>query len=127
MKISKEKIWRSAQRALKRTKSYQNYREMEENYELVYVLIEGKYPCGNNVAAVAVYENVAIQFYPFGNREELELWGFNLERDLFECLQEGYEISLTSAMKILNLRKGCKNIWDIVSRTVSQENGWKKK
>ena len=93
MNISKEKIWRSAQRALKRTKCYQNYREMEENYELVYVLTEGKYPHGDNVVVVAVYENVAIQFYPFGNREELELWGFNLERDLFECLQEGYELA----------------------------------
>lgn len=122
MKISKEKIWRSAQRALKRTKSYQNYREMEENYELVYVLIEGKYPCGNNVAAVAVYENVAILFYPYGNREELELWGFNLERDLFECLQEGDELAGMSM-------KSHAVVWDFIDKChedIESEKGMQK-
>ena len=88
-------MWRSAERALKRTERYQDYREFgqEENYELVYVLTKGDYPRGNDVIAVAQYEEEAIQFYPFGNRKEFDLWGFNFERDLFEYLQEGYELA----------------------------------
>lgn len=95
MNINKEKMWRSAERALKRTKRYQDYREFgqKENYELVYVLTKGKYPRGNDVIAVAGYDEEAIQFYPFGNRKEFDLWGFNFECDLFECLQEGYELA----------------------------------
>lgn len=95
MDISKEKMWRSAERALKRTERYQEYRAFgqEENYALIYVLAKGKHPRGDDVVAVAGYENEAIQFYPFGNGKEIDLWGFNFERDLFECLQEGYELA----------------------------------
>lgn len=94
MKLSKEKMWRSVERVLKRTKRYQKYREFgeEENYKLAYVLIKGGNPCAGNIISVALYENDAIQFWPFTDREEIDLWGFNFERDLFEYLESGYEI-----------------------------------
>ncbi len=94
MKLSREKIWRSAERTLKRTKKYQRFRELgeEENYELMYVLAKGKDFHGTNVTAVAGYEDQAILFYPFADRKEIDLWGFNFERDLFDGLQAGKEI-----------------------------------
>lgn len=95
MNLSKEKMWRSAERALKRTEGYRWNREFgqEENYELMYVLAKGKYPRARDVIAVAGYEDTAIQFHPIAGDGEIDLWGFNFERDLFELLQAGYEIA----------------------------------
>lgn len=94
MKLSREKIWRLAERTLKRTEHYQRYRELgdEDNYELMYVLAKGKDFHGANVTAVAGYEDQAMLFYPFADRKEIDLWGFNFERDLFDDLQAGKEI-----------------------------------
>lgn len=95
MNLNKEKMWRSAERALKRTNGYQQNRELgqDENYGLLYVLAKGKYHHAEDVIAVAGYEDVAIQFHPFADGSEIDLWGFNFERDLFEPLQAGYEIA----------------------------------
>lgn len=95
MNLSKEKMWRLAERALKRTNGYQQNRELgkEKNYGLMYVLAKGKYPHAKDVIAVAGCEDVAIQFNPITDSGEIDLWGFNFERDLFENLQAGYEIA----------------------------------
>ncbi len=93
MKLSKEKMWRSSERAMKRTKGYQEYREFgqDENYELAYVLAKGRNPCAEDIIAVAMYEDDAILVLSvFG--QKFDLWGFNFDRDLFECLETGYEI-----------------------------------
>ena len=105
MKLSKEKMWRSSERAMKRTKGYQEYRELgqDENYELAYVLAKGRNPCAEDIIAVAMYEDDAIQFFPFSDREEFDLWGFNFDRDLFECLETGYEIVGMSMDSHLNV------------------------
>ncbi len=105
MKLSKEKMWRSSERAMKRTKGYQEYREFgqDENYELAYVLAKGRNPCAEDIIAVAMYEDDAIQFFPFSDREEFDLWGFNFDRDLFECLETGYEIVGMSMDSHLNV------------------------
>ena len=54
MKLSKEKMWRSSERAMKRTKGYQEYREFgqDENYELAYVLAKGRNPWAEDIIAV---------------------------------------------------------------------------
>ena len=80
MKLSKEKMWRSSERAMKRTKGYQEYRELgqDENYELAYVLAKGRNPCAEDIIAVAMYEDDAIQFFPCADREEIDLWALTL-------------------------------------------------
>lgn len=94
MTVNREKIWRAANRALKREEFYQENREWGEtdNYELMYVLAKGKHPNPDQIIAVAGMQCICYQFYPYTRDEPCELWGFNYERDLFKLLESGYEI-----------------------------------
>ena len=87
MTVNREKIWRAANRALKREEFYQENREWGEtdNYDLMYVLAKGKYPNPDQIIVVAGMQCICYQFYPYTRNEPCELWGFNYERDLFNC------------------------------------------
>lgn len=98
MKLSKEKMWRTAERELKRTEEYQALKEFgqEENYEVCYIMTQGKYPDANDVRAFAGFEGNMISFYPFKEAKTIEVWDFNFDGDLFENLESGYELALMS-------------------------------
>lgn len=95
LQFSKEKIWRNAERALKRTREYREHVELEydDNYQLDYILVKSGKPVSDGVMAYAGYEENVILFYPYDeNADPTSLWGFNYERDLFEALGNGEEI-----------------------------------
>lgn len=95
MTMSKEKMWRSAERALKRTDEYQEHRElgMEDNYELLYILTKGRKQTPDDVIAYAGYEDTAISLHPLKDDEVTHNWDFNFDGDLFEYLESGYELA----------------------------------
>lgn len=94
MKLSEEKIMRTAERTLKRTKEYQQNREfgLEENYQIIYVLAKGNKSVPDKVTAFAGYEDEVISFPLFKEDAAIWHWGFNFERDLFGYLESGYEL-----------------------------------
>lgn len=97
--LSKEKIMRTAERTLKRTKEYQRNRESgeKENYQIIYVLAEENKSVSDKVIAFAGYEDKVISFQLFKEDVPIWNWGFNFERDLFEYLETGYELICMTA------------------------------
>lgn len=96
MLLSKEKMWRSAERMLKRTKRYQEKREFgdKENYEIMYVLAKGSRNHTDDVIAFAgVGDEMVISFHPFKSDEVIDNWDFNADGDLFKYLESGYELT----------------------------------
>jgi hypothetical protein len=95
MKLSNERMVRSAERALKRTGKYQEHRELgyTENYEVLYILVKGKPQNSDEMIAFAGIEETVISFHPFKNGEVMELWDFNVDSHLFEYLEFGYELA----------------------------------
>lgn len=79
MAVNREKIWRTANRDLKREDFYQENREWgeKENYELMYVLAKGKQPNPDQIIAVAGMQCICYLFYPYTQDKPSELWGFN--------------------------------------------------
>jgi len=100
LNMSKEKLMRLAERALKRTKSYQNNRELDipdkENYQIDYLLIKGKKSTPEDVIAYASHEDEMLRFRPLDENDR-PFWDygirFDTEIDLFEYLQEGYSLA----------------------------------
>lgn len=95
MKLSKAKLMREAERFLKRTKAYQENRELgcDGNYEIAYVIAKAGRTQPESVLAYAIYEDSMLSFYPFRGETSLcEDWAFNFDDDLFEPLENGYEI-----------------------------------
>lgn len=93
---SKEQMIRSAERALKRTKSYQEVRELGwgDNYIVMCILCKGNYKTPENVIIFALYDDELITFELGSHKEELRLYGVQQDPDdtLFSLLEEGYEI-----------------------------------
>lgn len=101
MQETNAKIWRAAERAMKRTGFFQENRDLgitdQCNYQLLYVLGEAKNPDPNKIYAVAGLDDSYYLYYPYwkdpGNPyNPCELWAFNYERDLFQELENGYRI-----------------------------------
>lgn len=95
MTINKEKMWRSAERALKRTAEYQDNRELgqDKNYSILYVLAKGNRQKPDDVVAFAGYEESVISFHPAIGDEVIQNWDFNIDSDLFAYLESGYELA----------------------------------
>lgn len=68
MNMSKEKLMRLAERALKRTESYQWNRGLdvpdEENYKIDYLLVKGSKASPEDVVAYASFEDDMVRFHP---------------------------------------------------------------
>lgn len=95
MKLSKEKMWRSAERALKRTPDYLENRDLrrKDNYEVMYVIARHKYPTEKDVVAVAGFDDVVISFRPLMNEDDIfASWRNEFDSHLFEYLGNGYEL-----------------------------------
>lgn len=102
MKLSVEAIVRKANRYLKRTECFKENRLWEcpdeINYLLLYVLAKGNPASPEKIIAYAGMPEEAdsvILFWPYGKEDYSdwhEVWGFHFERDLFEDLEEGYEL-----------------------------------
>ena len=100
MSMSKEKLMRLAERALKRTTAYQENRELEippeDNYQIDYVLVKGSRSAPENVIAYASYEDSMLLLHPMSEKASAETlwdWSFNFDDDLFEHLEDGYELA----------------------------------
>ena len=94
--MSKEKLMRLAERALKRTKSYQDNRKMgisdEENYNIEYFLMKGNKVTPEDMIVYASYEDSIIFLHPLEeNMKERYLWdrNFSFKNDLFDFLENG--------------------------------------
>ena len=72
--MSKEKLLRLAERALKRTEYYQNVRELDvpdsENYKIDYLLIKGGKSASEDVIAYASYEDEMLRFRPLEEKDK---------------------------------------------------------
>lgn len=98
--MSKEKLMRLAERALKRTEYYQNVRELDvpdsENYKIDYLLIKGGKSAPEDVIAYASYEDEMLRFRPLEEKDK-PFWDssaqFDTEIDLFQYLEEGYSLA----------------------------------
>ena len=107
MKLNKEKMWRMTERAIKRTEPYQENRYFgeEENYKLSYILVNNQ--SQNDVIAVAEFIDKAFLFNPLKDNKTIELWDFNIEDDLFQYLESGYEL--------IGMTLDChSNVWAII-------------
>lgn len=102
MNLSVEAIVRKANRYLKRTECFKEQRLWEcpdeINYQLLYVLTKGDPALPEKIIAYAGMPEEAdsvILFWPYGKEDYSdwhEAWGFHFERDLFEDLEDGYEL-----------------------------------
>lgn len=97
MNMSNEKLMRLAERALKRTESYQWNRGLdvpdEENYKIDYLLIKGSKAAPEDVVAYAAFEDDMVMFHPLReNDQPFVHYGdfFTYDSDLFEPLEQGY-------------------------------------
>lgn len=102
MRLNKNKILQRANRCLKRTPPYQEKRQLEWteelNYQLLYVLVKGPVSEPENImvyAGMPEEQEGVILFFP-GERKDYvswkDAWGFNFERDLFDDLEDGYDL-----------------------------------
>lgn len=99
MNMSKEKLMRLAERALKQTATYQRNREMgmpdEENYKISYLLVEGSVNKPKRVLAYAVNDQAVLLFHPMEKpiyESLLNDWEFNFDYDLFQYLEGGCDL-----------------------------------
>ena len=100
LSMSKEKLMRLAERALKRTTDYQDNREMgvpdEENFKIDYLLVKGGKGVPESVIAYASHEDMILLLHPLeehANGQAIWDWAFNIDDDLFGNLEEGYELA----------------------------------
>lgn len=103
MNMSKEKLMRLAERALKRTESYQWNRGLdvpdEENYKIDYLLVKGSKASPGDVVAYASFEDDMVRFHPLlENDQPFAHYGecFTYDSDLFEPLEQGYSLARMS-------------------------------
>ena len=102
MNLNKEIILRKANRYLKRTECYKEKRLWdcpdELNYQLLYVLTKGNSLSPDKIIAYAGMPeepDSVVLFFPYEKEDYSdchEAWAFNYERDLFEDLEDGYEL-----------------------------------
>ncbi|ERJ00226.1 hypothetical protein SAMN05444424_2761 [Bittarella massiliensis (ex Durand et al. 2017)] len=98
--MSKEKLFRLAERTLKRTEAYQDNRELDvpdsENYKIDYLLVKGGKSASEDVIAYASYEDEMLRFRPLEEKDK-PFWDssakFDTEIDLFQYLEEGYSLA----------------------------------
>ena len=88
--MSKEKLLRFAERAMKRTKIYQYNRELnvpdEENYKMSYLLVKGNGKDPERILAYAVNDESVLLFHPMENpvyEVVLNDWQFYFDYDCF--------------------------------------------
>lgn len=100
MNTSKEKLLRFAERVLKRTKAYQYNRELsvpdEENYKMSYLLVKSNGKTPESILAYAVNDESALLFHPMKEPVYeiiLNDWQFSFDYDLFQYLEEGYDLT----------------------------------
>lgn len=98
--MSKEKLLRFAERAMKRTKIYQYNRELnvpdEENYKMSYLLVKGNGKDPERILAYAVNDESVLLFHPMENpvyEVALNDWQFYFDYDLFQYLEGGYDLT----------------------------------
>ena len=103
MTMSKERLLRLAERALKRTEPYQWNRGLdvpdEENYKIDYLLVKGGGASPEDVIAYASFEDNLVRFHPlrendqpFANYSDF----FNGDSDLFEPLEQSFSLACMS-------------------------------
>ena len=103
MNMSTEKLMRLAERALKRTESYQWNRGLdmpdEENYKIQYLLVKGSKNSPENAVAYASYGGEIMILYPLQeDRQPIEINEdvFFFDSELFEALEQGYSVAFMS-------------------------------
>ena len=103
MNMSKEKLMRLAERALKRTEPYQWNRGLdvpdEENYKIDHLLVKGGKASPEEVIAYASFEDDLVRFHPLReNDRPFAHYGerFTYDSDLFEPLEQGYSLACMS-------------------------------
>lgn len=96
---NKAKIMRQAERVLKRTAAYRENcsdgTTPEDNFQLDYVLVKGGKSVPDTAIAYAHYEDEIISFNPFENGGDTKAildWAFSFDGDLFNYLEQGYEL-----------------------------------
>lgn len=95
MSFSKEKLWRAAEHRMKRTEAYQEQRGFgqQEPYEVVYILAKGNRQNPEQVIAyVSDREGFVMSFHPLKQDAVTHNRDFNFDGDLFEYLEDGYEL-----------------------------------
>lgn len=124
MKLSKEKIMREAGRFLKRTKEYQEDREVDkaENYQIQYILSKegGTQPETVIVYAYSEYREQEIFFYPFRKEETVSHnWSSDLNSDLLEPLGNGYGI--------VGMTLECHSaVWEMIEESYNRDGKYSK-
>ncbi len=84
---------REANRVLKRTEEYLNNRSLgEEDYVMMYILARREKMITEDVIAFAGSNESVILFHPYKNDDTVSLWEFDYTRDLFDELEDGYEL-----------------------------------
>lgn len=103
MNMSKEKLLRLAERALKRTEAYQWNRGLdvpdEENFKIDHLLVKGSKDSPEDVVAYASCEDDMVMFHPLReNDRPFAHYGdfFTFDSDLFEYLEQGYSLACIS-------------------------------
>ena len=138
--MSKEKLFRLAERTLKRTEAYQDNRELDvpdsENYKIDYLLVKGGKSASEDVIAYASYEDEMLRFRPLEEKDK-PFWDssakFDTEIDLFQYLEEGYSLAgmygwiLRNITVNINRRTVCRNISITANATALPKTGWQKK
>ena len=125
--MSKEKLLRFAERAMKRTKIYQYNRELnvpdEENYKMSYLLVKGNGKDPERILAYAVNDESVLLFHPMENpvyEVVLNDWQFYFDYDLFQYLEGGYDLTAMTPdahsgvwyeMPVSRYRRDCVRRW----------------
>lgn len=99
MNWNKEKIIRTAERALKRTEPYLENRtdsnNPEDNFQLGYVVAKGNSSKPDTSIAYAHWADEIISFTPLDSDvhpEKVWDWSFSFDSDLFKYLEQGYDL-----------------------------------
>ncbi|MCI8521252.1 MAG: hypothetical protein HFE51_09840 [Clostridia bacterium] len=88
-----KRLVRDAIRVLKRSEPYkQNEDYSLENYDVMYIL-ENPQKSNNVWAFISYMCEEAYKFDVYKDNRCVFLWGYNFTRDLFDHLEDGYEIS----------------------------------
>lgn len=95
MSLNKAKMMRYTERVMKRLEVYQENKEMDENYELYYLLVKK----GNDKKAIAYAVNgdEAISFNPFSENHDHSVKKYDAtllfnDNSLFNHLEERYQL-----------------------------------
>ena len=90
-----QKIMRDSERFLKRTEDYKDYQNQDDNFAIEYVIAKEKDGKIADVLAFARRHDEVLSFHPYRDNEVMYLdtsWSFDIDNDLFEHLENGYEI-----------------------------------